>query len=1169
MSMLLETYGQVFSTVREISDKIKSAEDEINRLTSAFSGDTSARITKLEEQLVKIDDYLLKIKGFQELAKRNLDSQNVLTIEAPPGYRVNLNRLRNWAMMINPMSANDPYAQRVYIVAKCDECFLEKKQQEFKERIEQLKGEQLVGTNSEIERLKSSICTLKEELKQYAMSQEMADFSQKVIEENNLYWNKTVPGTFKNSTTIPENIAPGAYAAPLPFDREQRAWLKTTIGDFYDEDGGRVLLPVELNNEHEYVISITCAPSRRKRLDKALQNLVLTTINENPAGMRKVYVLDGVRFNSSSMGSLRQLEGTFAMEQIPRNPEQLTSTLEQMVSSFSDIDELLEMYDSISEYNANVELSKQIPLSMLIVYGWPDSFEGHDRELLQRIMTNYERYGISFITVAYRNSEKGAGIEKRAMPEYALQNAIHISMLKNETTLSFADGVPQNFTWYTFSESITAEFVDSLCKHKVIKEMTGNEYIKRYSLTEIEPYTREYKKIELPFGVDGKDVAHSVSFENENFATYLVGASRSGKSTLLHTLIAGLIRNYHPDNVELWLADFKQLEFKRYIKHLPPHVKYVLLDESTELVFDLIDKLTDEMMERQKLFSRLGKQRIDQVVPAELDKPLPVIFVILDEFSIMSQSIADSPVYKLKLQNILAKGAALGIKFLFSSQTFTTGVAGLTSTARAQIQQRIAMKGSKEEISETLELSANLKTEQVRNWMDALPPHYALVKFRDGADTLPQVKRFLVMYFKDYGPRDAMIDTINASMRAIEGYTPFDVSAYSNKHPVLVDGNSFDGFCNEEFLSHIKSVKERNKGDFAGDEMFVAFGTPRLMVKTKVTALSAETRENILLIARAAEQQCTASILFSAMKSYKLQGGEVEIWAYSKNRLYKAYKQIFIDLGIHVVEDIDAICDSICELKKSLSNKVQSNKLIVLIGIDRICMDFDYVDDVSPQGDVSKPSITEIRKGFEKNGAVADSEEEKAKAQYALAWARERIKIKRDAKAAGKAEAEIKCMLAEAESKFREEYGIGAIAEGEPVASVEQKLENVKNEESDQSGHKSGAYNAQEDLVYVIKQGSRMGYHFMIHLNNLVDLKQCGLKSDFFRYKMAFQISVEDSRSLFSNKIASTLPEHICQFDDSLERYSFRPYLHRGIGWEGWYMDENDIVISPYEENEG
>ena len=681
-------------------------------------------------------------------------------------------------------------------------------------------------------------------------------------------------------------------------------------------------------------------------------------------------------------------------------------------------------------------------------------------------------------------------------------------------------------------------------------------------------YVREYKKIERPFGIDGKDQAHSVSFENENFATYLVGASRSGKSTLLHTLIAGLIRNYHPDNVELWLADFKQLEFKRYIKHLPPHVKYVLLDESTELVFDLIDKLTAEMMERQKLFARLGKQRIDQVDTTKLDQPLPVIFVILDEFSIMSQSIAESPVYKLRLQNILAKGAALGIKFLFSSQTFTTGVAGLTATARAQIQQRIAMKGTKEEISETLELSSNLKTEQVRNWMDALPPHYALVKFRISADTLPQVKRFLVMYFKDYAPRDEMIDSIRNSMHMVDKYTPTDMYSYTNKHPVLVDGNTFDAFDNAEFMTHVRDLKMRNQSDLSGEEMFVAFGTPRLMVRTKSAALSSETRENILLISRSAEQACAASILLSAAKSYLLQGGQVEIWAYSKNRLYRAYKQVFASAGIHVVEDLDAVCDAISKLKTAITNKETANKLIVLIGIERICMDFDYVDSKSkPDKGSSKPAITDVRKSFEASGAVVSSDEDERRQKYGQAWALKRIKLKREAKAAGKTEEEIKAFLAEEETKFREEYGADFETETpEPTPKAQEPLAPVS---APMSGEKtSSAYNAQEDLVYVIKQGSRLGYHFMAELNTFADIKQCGFKPDFFRYRLAFQLSVEDSRGLFNNKAASTLPEHICQFDDSLERYSFRPYLHYGVGWEGWYVDENGTVVSPYSESE-
>ena len=157
--------------------------------------------------------------------------------------------------------------------------------------------------------------------------------------------------------------------------------------------------------------------------------------------------------------------------------------------------------------------------------------------------------------------------------------------------------------------------------------------------------------------------------------------------------------------------------------------------------------------------------------------------------------------------------------------------------------------------------------------------------------------------------------------------------------------------------------------------------------------------------------------------------------------------------------------------------------------------------------------------------------------------------------------------LAEEEVKFRDEYGANfETATREPTPKSQEPLVPVS---APMSGEKtSSAYNAQDDLVYVIKQGSRLGYHFMAQLNTFADIKQCGFKPDFFRYKLAFQLSVEDSRGLFNNKVASTLPEHICQFDDSLERYSFRPYLHYGVGWEGWYVDENGVVVSPYSEGE-
>ena len=134
----------------------------------------------------------------------------------------------------------------------------------------------------------------------------------------------------------------------------------------------------------------------------------------------------------------------------------------------------------------------------------------------------------------------------------------------------------------------------------------------------------------IPYGVDADGNILYLDFENTNFATFICGASRSGKSTLLHTIITGILKNNHPDDVEVWLIDFKMTEFSRYISHLPPHVRYIILDESPELVYDIIDRLSEILLKRQNIFK--GKWDKLSDVPAE--KYMPSIFVIIDEFSV-------------------------------------------------------------------------------------------------------------------------------------------------------------------------------------------------------------------------------------------------------------------------------------------------------------------------------------------------------------------------------------------------------------------------------------------------------------------------------------------------------------------------------------------------------
>ncbi len=1139
MNGFFEQYNKVIGKAETLRDSIISNRKTIDRLSNELSGGSSARINNLNAQLEKIDDYLLRIKSFQDLALRHLESMNVSSVEAPEGYRVNINRLRKWADRIDPMSTNDPYAQRVYIVSKCDELFLEGKKKEFIDRIEQLKRGEDAGTTEELRKLNLVQKSLISELSSYAESDEIKEFAQFVKEENNKYRYGKMSGISGEPVEESDSIAPGAYGVSMPFLDEQDEILKSLFDDCYDAERKEIKCPVIIGNKSEYILSVTCTPDKRKELDRGIQNLILESIFKSRFGSRKIYIWDAVRYNTSSLGKLKSLENSAFIGNIPRNPEQLTHELEKMLSQMADIEEIIEKYDAVTEYNSEVDEVKKVTLSTIVLFGWPNSFTGHDRELVQRMMTNYERFGFSFILVNFRNSEKEDEERRQATPEYARENALNIKMLHNDESISLPNGKENPFHWYLLDDSADIK-IDVLNDYKVKGERLGNEYTKRVDISRLNIYDRKYKGVELPVGIDGKDRMHSISFENENFATYLVGASRSGKSTLIHTIITGLISNYHPDSLELWLADFKQVEFKRYIDNPVPHIKYVLLDESRELVYDMINKLTAEMIRRQRLIARKRVQRVDQI--KEFEEPVPIIFVIFDEFSIMSQAIAENETYKLKLQNLLAKGAALGIKFLFASQTFTSGVSGLTTTARAQIQQRIAMKGTVDEISSTLELSSNTKTERVKNWMDSLPPHYALVKYKPGADSVPEVKRLYVLYFKDYDDQKGVIKRLNSELRSVEKYDETDLHSYVNKNPVYIEGNSYSLFDHDLFDSIVEKEKKENAVFVGDDNMFLSFGVPRLMERMKVTSLSSETRENILLVGRDAERACTVSIILSIITALSKQNCDVQLWTYDRNPIFLQYRELLAKHKVELVVGTDNIINKIKLISDNIDNASNIKHMIIMLGMDRVTRDFDLYTGKTEKEE-EKENTAELEAVM--NKGMAKTSEQILESNMRKAWATQKSGYEQQ----GLSPEEIRNLKIQFKENYIKEWNMP-----EPEPKSESKNENTVKK-----------YDPSNDFRNLIKLGGRSGYHFMLHVNSYSDIKEVGIKSDYFRYRMAFQISSEDSSSLFGNgKIASSLPEHVCEFYDTLEYYSFRPYLHEGLEWDGWSV-ENNVVVNPFE----
>ena len=588
------------------------------------------------------------------------------------------------------------------------------------------------------------------------------------------------------------------------------------------------------------------------------------------------------------------------------------------------------------------------------------------------------------------------------------------------------------------------------------------------------------------------------------------GASRAGKSTLLHTLITGLIKNSHPDDIEIWLIDFKMTEFSRYVLHTPPHVRYIILDESPELVYDIIDRLTEILVKRQNIFK--GKWLKLEDVPSE--KYMPAIMVIIDEFSVMSQIVADSigtgkENYAVKLQMLLAKGAALGFHFIFSSQGFTSGTRGLNDFSKKQIQQRIAMKTEYNEIRETLDIKSVSDEDKIL--MERLPRYHTLVRIPID-ERGNHLKLSQVLHISDYKEQENLVHELAEYMYPVHKYDASDLYSYIDKRKMIIDGCIYMAFDSKrkemEALCDSQSLYE--------DAVLLFIGEPRRMMDLSPIMIINEFCENILLVAPLNEKMAASSIVLSIGQSLKMQGKNMEIWSTKRNPVYCQIGSRFREANL-VRTDMDSICERIRAIKHQIQSKTYGDRFFVLLGFESILADMGY------------------QFGNEGNG--------------------------------------MDCRFSQVTYERRKpnEPDLNSMLESLFEVRMEDGTGQLEDRETDSTELFVKSYDARDDLRYILTNGPRMGYHFMMIFGTVGDIQQVKVDGRLFKHKMTFRIAKDDAVSLVGGAngiIVSELETHSFRYSNGLDDLSFRPYLHPGLSWDGWKQEGDTAIITIDEEEE-
>lgn len=147
----------------------------------------------------------------------------------------------------------------------------------------------------------------------------------------------------------------------------------------------------------------------------------------------------------------------------------------------------------------------------------------------------------------------------------------------------------------------------------------------------------------IPLGVDVNNEHHTLSMLTEKHAL-VGGATGSGKSNFLSTLVASLAITNAPDECTMSILDPKGVDFGRF-QHLP-HVRAGTYEDTpedcTEYLMELIDT---ELEERKRTLQRHGATSIAELNEYAEDlgaEPIPYHVIIIDEYADLIMSIEES-----------------------------------------------------------------------------------------------------------------------------------------------------------------------------------------------------------------------------------------------------------------------------------------------------------------------------------------------------------------------------------------------------------------------------------------------------------------------------------------------------------------------------------------------
>ncbi|MFI7616279.1 type VII secretion protein EccCa [Nonomuraea terrae] len=259
----------------------------------------------------------------------------------------------------------------------------------------------------------------------------------------------------------------------------------------------------------------------------------------------------------------------------------------------------------------------------------------------------------------------------------------HLTRLGDPDRLDYmrVEGLARQLAPLRASAAVAGESEDVLAANTTLTELlgVGDPAQLDPSVTWRPRAGRNRLRVPIGLGGDGRVVELDIKESAQGGMGphgLVIGATGSGKSELLRTLVLGLAITHSSETLNFVLVDFKGGATFLGLESLS-HVSAVItnLEDELPLVDRMHDALHGEMVRRQELLRSAGNYASLRDYERAREQganlaPLPTLFVVLDEFS---ELLSAKPEFIELFVMIGRLGRSLGVHLLLASQRLEEG----------------------------------------------------------------------------------------------------------------------------------------------------------------------------------------------------------------------------------------------------------------------------------------------------------------------------------------------------------------------------------------------------------------------------------------------------------------------------------------------------------------